>query len=422
MQDLRTVILAAGKGTRMKSDCPKVLHEVCGKPIVEYVLDAAKAAGSLKTYVVVGYKGDAVKKRLVSGLVMVRQPKLSGTADAVRRVAGHLKNYYGDVLILCGDTPLLNKTVIKELVRKHKNAKAICTFLTATVGEPQGYGRVIRNENAEAIAIREDKDAAEHEKDIAEINVGVYCVQSRALFGVLRRIRPNKNKKEFYLTDIIDLFHQGGLKIETVTTEDPVEGLGVNTKEDLAVAGRVIRERILKNFMREGVTIVDPATTYIDADVKIGKDTCIRPFTIIEKDVRIGDCCVIGPFARLRPGVRIGNGVEIGNFTEVSRTRIGNKTLMKHFSFLGDALVGSDVNIGAGTITANFDGVRKNQTKIGNGAFIGSDSILIAPVKIGNRAVVGAGSVVTKGKVVPDGGMAVGVPAKIKSTLRKVQG
>ena len=422
MQDLRTVILAAGKGTRMKSDCPKVLHEVCGKPIVEYVLDAAKAAGSLKTYVVVGYKGDAVKKRLVSGLVMVRQPKLSGTADAVRRVAGHLKNYCGDVLILCGDTPLLNKTVIKELVRKHKNSKAICTFLTATVGEPQGYGRVIRNENAEAIAIREDKDAAEHEKDIAEINVGVYCVQSRALFGVLRRIRPNKNKKEFYLTDIIDLFHQGGLKIETVTTEDPVEGLGVNTKEDLAVAGRVIRERILKNFMREGVTIVDPATTYIDADVKIGKDTCIRPFTIIEKDVRIGDCCVIGPFARLRPGVRIGNGVEIGNFTEVSRTRIGNKTLMKHFSFLGDALVGSDVNIGAGTITANFDGVRKNQTKIGNGAFIGSDSILIAPVKIGNRAVVGAGSVVTKGEVVPDGGMAVGVPAKIKSTLRKVQG
>jgi len=183
----------------------------------------------------------------------------------------------------------------------------------------------------------------------------------------------------------------------------------------LAVAGRVIRERILKDFMRAGVTIVDPATTYIDADVKIGKDTCIRPFTIIEKDVRVGDRCVIGPFARLRPGVRLGNGVEIGNFTEVSRTKIGNKTLMKHFSFLGDALVGSNVNIGAGTITANFDGVRKSQTKIGDGAFIGSDSILIAPVKIGKKAVVGAGSVVTKGKVVPDGGIAVGVPAKIRA-------
>src|SRR3990167_4839528 len=183
MQDLRTVILAAGKGTRMKSDRPKVLHEVCGKPILEYVLDVAKAAGSLKTYVVVGYKGDAVKKRLVSGLVMVRQPKLSGTADAVRRVAGHLKNYRGDVLILCGDTPLLTNPVIKELVRKHKNSKAICTFLTATVDDPQGYGRVIRNENAEVIAIREDKDTLEHEREIAEINVGVYCVRSRELFG-----------------------------------------------------------------------------------------------------------------------------------------------------------------------------------------------------------------------------------------------
>lgn len=415
MGDLRTVILAAGKGTRMRSDVPKVLHEVCGKPIVEYVLDAAKAAGSLKTYVVVGYKGDAVKKQLGSGPIMIRQPKLSGTADAVRRVAGHLKNYRGDVLILCGDTPLLNKTVIKGLVVKHKNSKAVCTFLTAAVGDPQGYGRIIRDDRGKVVAIREDKDALDHERNIAEINVGVYCVQSRALFGVLKRIRLNEKKKEFYLTDIIDLFHQDGSRIETVMTEDPVEGLGVNTKEDLAVAERVIREKILKNFMRDGVTIVDPATTYIDADVKIGKDTCIRPFTIVEKDVRIGDRCVIGPFARLRPGVRLGNGVEIGNFTEVSRTKIGNKTLMKHFSFLGDALVGSAVNIGAGTITANFDGVRKNQTKIGNGAFIGSDSILIAPVKIGNKAVVGAGSVVTKGKVVPDGGMAVGVPAQIKA-------
>ena len=419
MQDLRTVILAAGKGTRMRSDCPKVLHEVCGKPIVGYVLDAAKAAGSLKTYVVVGYKGGLVKKSLAAGSVMVRQPKLSGTADAVRRVTGHLKSYRGDVLILCGDTPLLNKEVIKKLIGKHKNSGAACTFLTARVGDPQGYGRVMRDENAEVIAIREEKDAIEHERDITEINVGVYCVQSRALFGALRRIRLNEKKKEFYLTDIIGLLHQGGSRIETVTTEDPVEGLGVNTKEDLAVAGRVIRERILKNFMRDGVTIVDPATTYIDADVKIGKDTCIRPFTIIEKDVRVGDHCVIGPFARLRPGVRLGNGVEIGNFTEVSRTKIGNKTRMKHFSFLGDALVGSDVNIGAGTVTANFDGVRKNQTKIGNGAFIGSDSILIAPVKIGNRAVVGAGSVVTKGKTVPDGGIAVGVPAKIKARRKR---
>lgn len=415
MQNLRTIILAAGKGTRMKSDVPKVLHEVCGKPIIQYVLDVAQAVGSLKTYVVVGHKGKTVRERLALGPVMVDQPKLSGTADAVRRTGRYLKNYRGNVLILCGDTPLLNREVVNNLVRRHKQTQAVCTFLTAVVPDPEGYGRIIRDDRGAVAAIREDKDAQGAERNIAEINVGVYCVKSPELFHALRSVRLNPQKREFYLTDIIALFHEQGLKIETVETEDSAEGLGVNTKEDLAAAERMIRERILKDFMRDGVTIVDPRTTYIDAAVKIGKDTCIRPFTLIERDVRIGNRCVIGPFARLRPGVRIGNDVEIGNFTEVSRTKIGNKTRMKHFSFLGDTTVGSAVNIGAGTITANFDGREKNPTKIGNGAFIGSDSVLIAPVKIGNRAVVGAGSVVTKGTVIPDGGLAVGVPARIKA-------
>lgn len=399
----------------MKSDTPKVLHEVCGKPIVEYVLDVTCAVGSLKTYLVVGHQAEVVEKRLAGEAIMVRQPKLSGTADAVRQVEPHLKNHSGDVLILCGDTPLLNKAVIKELLKTHRNSKAVCTFLTATVKDPSGYGRVIRDDRGKVVAIREEKDALEHERNIAEINVGVYCVRSRELFKVLKNIRLNEKKKEFYLTDIIDLFHQSGQTVATTKAQDSVEGLGVNTKEDLAVAESIIRQRILRKFMQEGITITDPATTYIDADVKIGKDTCIRPFTVIEKNVRIGERCLIGPFARLRPGVRLGDEVEIGNFAEVSRTTLGKKTFMKHFSFLGDAVVGSHVNIGAGTITANFDGVNKNQTKIGNHTFIGSDSILIAPVKIGNNAIVGAGSVVTKGKVVPDGGMAVGVPARIKA-------
>ncbi|MBI5416324.1 MAG: NTP transferase domain-containing protein, partial [Candidatus Omnitrophica bacterium] len=296
----------------MRSELPKVLHEVCGKPVVEYVVDVAQSVGSLKTYVVVGYKGKLVKARLGFGVVTVDQPRLAGTADAVRRVERHLKSYRGDVLILCGDTPLLNKTVVKDLVRKHKQTGAACTFLTAVVPDPRGYGRVIRDDRGVAVAIREEKDASENERGIAEINVGVYCVRSRELWKALRGVRLNPEKKEFYLTDIIDLFHQDGSRVETVSTEDPVEGLGVNTKEDLAVAERVIREKILNNFMRDGVTIVDPATTYIDADVKIGKDTRIRPFTVIEKDVRIGDRCVIGPFARLRPGTRIGNEVEVG--------------------------------------------------------------------------------------------------------------
>ncbi|OGX38551.1 MAG: hypothetical protein A3D87_05835 [Omnitrophica WOR_2 bacterium RIFCSPHIGHO2_02_FULL_50_17] len=415
MQNLRTIILAAGKGTRMKSDTPKVLHEVCGKSIIEYVLDVARAVGSLKIYVVVGHGSALVKDRLGREAVTIRQPRLLGTADAIRCAQGFLKGYRGDALVLCGDTPLLNKSVVEELIRRHRKSKAVCTFLTAVVPNPQGYGRVIRDENGAVAGIREDKDAAGDQRDITEINVGVYCFQSRALFKALQGVRLNKKKKEFYLTDIISLFYEGGFVIETLRTEDPSEGLGVNTKEDLAVAERILRKRILKRFMEEGVTIQDPSTTYIDAGVRIGKDTCIRPFTFIEQDVRIGSRCKIGPFARLRPGVRIRNDVEIGNFTEVSRTQIGNRTLMKHFSFLGDATVGAGVNIGAGTITANFDGKQKNATTIGNGAFIGSDSILIAPVKIGNKAVVGAGSVVTKGKVVPDGGLAVGVPARIQS-------
>jgi bifunctional UDP-N-acetylglucosamine pyrophosphorylase/glucosamine-1-phosphate N-acetyltransferase len=415
MASLRTIILAAGKGTRMKSDTPKVLHEVCGKSIIEYVLDVARAVGSLKIYVVVGHGNALVENRLGREAVTIRQPRLLGTADAIRCAQGFLKSYRGDLLVLCGDTPLLNKNVVGKLVGRHKKSKAVCTFLTAVAHDPQGYGRVIRDENGAVAAIREDKDATGDQRDIQEINVGVYCFQSRALFNALPGVCLNPKKKEFYLTDIISLFYDQGLKVETLPAEDPFEGLGVNTKEDLAVAERIIHDRIIKDFMLQGITVVDPSTTYIDASVKIGKDTCLRPFTFIEKDVRVGSRCKIGPFARLRPGVRIGNDVEIGNFTEVSRTQIGNRTLMKHFSFLGDATLGDGVNIGAGTITANFDGKQKNATQIGNGAFIGSDSILIAPVKIGRNAVVGAGSVVTRGGVVPDGGLAVGVPARIQS-------
>ncbi|HBR14875.1 MAG TPA: bifunctional UDP-N-acetylglucosamine diphosphorylase/glucosamine-1-phosphate N-acetyltransferase GlmU [Candidatus Omnitrophica bacterium] len=413
MKDLRTIILAAGKGTRMKSAVPKVLQTVCGRPIIQYVLDIAKNVGSLKTYIVVGHKSDDVKIYLPKEVVTVEQKRLLGTADAVKCVEGHLKNDKGDVLILCGDTPLLNKRVIAELIRKHRRTKAIVSFLTAIVDQPKGYGRILRDQAGRAVAILEEKDASVQQRAINEINVGVYCFNSAALFGALRSIKINPKKQEFYLTDIIELFSKRGRRIETLRTENPAEGLGVNTREDLAVAERILRRKILKKLMLSGVTIIDPQTTYIDADVKIGRDTIIRPCTFIENDIRIGKNCKIGPFARLRPGVRIGDEVEIGNFTEVSRTKIGKQTLMKHFSYLGDSLVGSKVNIGAGTITANFDGQKKNQTIIKDQAFIGSDSILIAPVKVGKKAIVGAGSVVTKGKIIPDGSIVVGVPARV---------
>ena len=403
----------------MNSDIPKALHTVCGRPIIQYVLDITKGLGSLKTYVVLGHKGGTVKTALNGKLIYVTQTKLLGTADAVKCTKSHFRSYRGDVLILSGDTPLLKLATVKRLVQRHKRTDATCTFLTAVVHNPKGYGRVIKGESGAAVAIREDKDTSGYEREIAEINVGVYCCRSKELFSALKAVKINAQKKEFYLTDIIEFFAQQGQRIETVETEDPSEGLGVNTREDLATAESVVRREILKGFMIQGVTIIDPGTTYIDAGAKIGIDTVIQPFTFIERDVRIGSHCRIGPFARLRPGTRIEDKVEIGNFTEISRTRVGTRVFMKHFSFLGDASVGADVNIGAGVITANFDGQKKNKTKISAGAFIGSDVVLIAPVKIGKKAVIGAGSVVTKGKSIPDGGVAVGIPAKIISKGRR---
>jgi bifunctional UDP-N-acetylglucosamine pyrophosphorylase/glucosamine-1-phosphate N-acetyltransferase len=418
MKALRTIVLAAGKGTRMKSDIPKVLHPVCGKPIIRYVIDLVNQVGSLKTYVVLGHKSEQVAEYLGEDYTVVKQLKLLGTADAVRCAQKALGSYRGDILIVCGDTPLLSKGAVKNLIRRHKKTEAACTILTTVVHDPSGYGRIIRAENGKVVAIREDKDAVGLERDIAEINVGVYCFNGKELFAGLKEIKLNPKKKEFYLTDMIDLFTQKELKVETWETENPDECLGVNNRQDLATAQDYIRRSVLKDLMLQGVTIVDPATTYVDASAKIGKDTVIRPYSFIESDVRIGNRCVIGPFAHVRPGSRIGNDVEVGNFTEVNRSKLGDRTLMKHFSYLGDATLGSGVNIGAGTVTANYDGVNKHPTRIDNGAFIGSDSVFVAPVRIGKRAKIGAGSVVTRGKNIPDGAVAFGVPAQL-TTGRK---
>jgi bifunctional UDP-N-acetylglucosamine pyrophosphorylase/glucosamine-1-phosphate N-acetyltransferase len=411
MKNLRTIILAAGKGTRMKSDVPKVLHPVCGQPMIQYVLDIAKTAGSLKTYLVLGHKHEIVEKAVDQDVVSVVQKQQLGTADAVRCASRYFSSFRGDVLVMCGDTPLLNKQVIKRLVKHHKKSQAAATVLTAVLHNPNGYGRIIRGDQGVVMAIREEKDATEFEKNIAEINVGVYCFKSRDIFKALKSIQLNPKKKEFYLTDVIELMVEQGLPVQSVETDDPRDGLGVNSREDLSVVESVMRKRILSDLMESGVTIVDPSNTYVYHSVTIGRDTVIKPFTVIENNVKIGKQCVIGPFARLRPGTRIGDQVEVGNYTEVSRTQIGRKSLMKHFSFLGDARVGMNVNIGAGTVTANYDGENKNVTQIGNQAFIGSDSILVAPVKIGKNAKTGAGCVVVKGSV-PDHGVVVGVPAK----------
>ncbi len=416
---LSAIILAAGKGVRMKSDLPKVLHAVAGKPMVLHVCAVAQEIGSLKTVVVVGHHAELVKQVLPKTALPVIQRQLLGTADAVKAALTKLRTFSGDVVILCGDTPLLRSETIKELIKRHRQTKSVCTVLTAKVPDPTGYGRIIRDPADQVLAIREHKDATEEEKLVTEINTGVYCFNIEQLRRGLSKIRLNEKKKEFYLTDIIETLVREEKAVAAYLMADYWEGLGVNNREELTVAEGLLRKRILQNLLSNGVGIVDPNTTYVAADAQIGVDTIIRPFTVIEENVRIGSRCVIGPFARLRPGTRIGNNVEVGNFAEVSRSQLGDGSRMKHFGFLGDALVGQRVNIGAGVVTANYDGKNKNLTVIKDDVFVGSDSILVAPVTIGKKAMTGAGSVVTAGKNVPDGKIAVGIPARILARRSK---
>jgi len=413
MSHFRAIILAAGRGTRMKSECPKVLHKVVGRPVIDYVLDIARGLRSLKIYCVVGHGSQKVREAVGPGIEFVEQDRLLGTGDAVKRCAPRFKNYHGTVVVLCGDTPLLSRTIVADLLKQHRRSKASATVLTAKVDQPGTYGRIVRTVKDEIAAIREYKDASEFERNIVEINTGVYCFGSKDLFESLKKVKLNALKNEFYLTDVIELLLKQGKKVGTYITDDATTAWGVNTREDLAQAQAILRQRILSKHMLAGVTIVDPLTTFIEADVTIGQDTVIHPMTVIHSDVRIGKNCSIGPMARIRPGTRISDGAEIGNFTEVSRTTIGPRVMQKHFSFLGDAVVGEGANIGAGVVTANYDGKTKNKTFIGSKAFIGSDAIIVAPNKIGAGAMIGAGSVVARNKNVPAGTVAVGIPARV---------
>lgn len=419
MKALRTIILAAGKGTRMKSQIPKVLHPLCGRPMIEYAMDIARAVRSAKVLVVIGHQAPLLKRHLAGRCDVVVQKRLLGTADAVKAVLPQCRGYRGDILLICGDTPVLRAETIRDLVAQHRRRNAAATLLTCVVKAPRGYGRILRDAAGQVLAIREENDATADEKKVAEINVGAYCFQSEVLFRSLADIGMNKNKGEFYLTDIVELLRGQGQSLATLTIPDAVEGLGVNTRADLAKAEAVLRQRVLERFMLDGVTIMDPLTTFIHPDVQIGADTVIHPFTYIEDDVRIGKDCHIGPFCHLRPGTRLADKVTLGNFTEVSRSHLSEGTVMKHFGFLGDARIGKKVNVGAGVVTANYDGKNKNKTEIADQAFIGSDSILVAPVRIGRRALTGAGCVVTKGQRVPDGAVIFGVPGRIRPKTKR---
>lgn len=404
----------------MKSDTPKVLHEILGRPMILYVLDALKSAGIRDIVTVAGY-GSRMLETAVAGTKIAIQNKLRGSGDAVSSAKKFLKPATGDILVTCGDAPLIRPDTFRRLIARHRESGASVTVLTAKVNNPSGYGRIVRDACGRLVKITEDKDASTREEAIDEINVGAYCFKCRDLFAALSKVKPDNNKREYYLTDTISIIRSAASKpIESVLAHDESEVIGINTRADLAEASGRLKYRVLEKLMAEGVTIEDPATTMIYPGALIGADTVIMPNTLIESDVTIGRRCLIGPFARIRAGVRISDGAEVGNFVELVRASIGAYTKIKHHTYLGDAAVGKKVNIGAGTITANYDGKNKSRTMIGDRAFIGVGSILIAPVRIGARATVGAGCVVPKKHNVPSGATVVGVPARaLKKKLRR---
>jgi bifunctional UDP-N-acetylglucosamine pyrophosphorylase/glucosamine-1-phosphate N-acetyltransferase len=434
------VILAAGKGTRMKSARPKVLHRVAGQPLIEHVLATAASLDAATTTVVIGHQSEALTEALAGyrGLTFVVQEPQLGTGHALMTSEAALAGRSGTLILLSGDVPLLTAATLKTLVDHHRTTRAAATVVTAIVDAPQGYGRIVRT--GEQIArIVEEKDATPAERQIREINSGIYAFALDGLFDAMRSIGADNAQKEYYLPDLVAIYRERGSIVETVTVSNPDEIRGINSRLELAAVSRIVRDQKTAELMAAGVTIEDPATAYVDAGVTIGADTILHPAVSIEGstiigegceihsgarivDSRIGDRvrilnhCVItssviaddasvGPFAHLRAEADIRAKAKVGNFVEIKKTVFGAGSKASHLAYLGDATVGANVNIGAGTITCNYDGVQKNQTVIEDGAFVGSDSQLIAPVTIGAGAYVGTGTTVRKD--VPPGSLAV---------------
>jgi bifunctional UDP-N-acetylglucosamine pyrophosphorylase/glucosamine-1-phosphate N-acetyltransferase len=411
MKDFVVIVLAAGEGTRMKSDTSKVLHQICGRPLLDYVVDRCRSLKMDKIVVVAGKNFNRLKKHLPKGIILVRQARQKGTADAVLAAKRFIVSK--NILVLYGDTPLLTQAAILGLIAKHRSTQAAVTILTAKIDNPSGYGRIIRDGQGEISCIKEDRDLAPAERRINEINSGLFCFKAKDLLGVIAKIRPDNKKREYYLTDAIKLLSQQDKKIASVTVQDWFVAEGINNQEQLANFEKIMRSQIIRKLMQEGVRFIDPDNTYIDDKVKIGRNSIVYPGTYIEKDCIIGKNCRLGPCAHLRSGTRIKDNVSIGNFVEVKNSSVDNNTKISHFSYIGDARIGKNVNIGAGTVTANYDGKKKHKTIIEDNAFIGSDTVLVAPVRVGKNAVTGAGCVVPKNKNVLPNTVVMGVPSKV---------
>ena len=444
VDDWVAVILAAGQGKRMRSSRPKVLHPLAGRPMVRYVADALRTAGFQRAIVVVGRGGTGVREALGDGFLYVDQRRRLGTGHALRQ-AETLASDSTHVLVLNGDVPLVSAETVSSLASRHRESGADLTFLTAQVEDSRGLGRLRRDGSGCPLDILEEADGEGPAGGPAEINVGAYCFRGPWLWPRLRSL-PRSRSGEYYLTELIASAARDGDSLEAVAASDPHEALGVNDRLQLAQAEAVVRERIRRHHLLAGVTMIDPSTVYVDADVEIGEDTVLWPNTYLTGSTRVGPGCVlgpdtlladsragarcrvvssvvegavleddveVGPFSHLRPQSYIEQGAHIGNFAEVKNSRLGRRTKMGHFSYVGDARVGRDVNIGAGAITCNYDGTRKHRTIIGDGAFIGSDTMLVAPVEVGEGSATGAGSVVNRD--VPPHSLAVGAPARIRS-------
>ena len=407
--------MAAGKGTRMRSNLPKVLHEVCGRPLLGWVLDQAKALGPERIVVVTGHEEELVRgyvqeREFDERISFAHQAVQNGTGHAVQVAMDEFRGTSGACVILYGDMPLIRAETLVRLVGQLATARAAATV--ATPDEPRGFGRIVRDENGRFAGIVEEKDCSPKQRAIREVNVGVYAFQTSDLETLLPMLTSDNAQGELYLTDVLTKLVEREHPVATVELEELEESIGINTLAHLAEAGRAIQFRIHERHLANGVKIVDPGTTYIDHDVEIGAGTEILPCTVIRGGVSIGEGCEVGPFTHLRVGTRLDDGAEIGNFCEAKKSRIGSGTKAKHLTYLGDVTIGSKSNIGAGTIVANYDGKHKHKTQIGDRAFVGSGSILIAPCQVGDGALTGGGAVVTRNSEIPENEAWVGVPAR----------